>query len=223
MHHSLCWNSITYTIHVKICMHVIAFNIPICYTVIPPVIPDDVREDLSLHMWPRNHRAASSSHHSPQIRQENAAGALPKEGKTIFSVTAGFLGGVIPDMAEERIGSFFRNSCRRAFAGRERGGIEDNLYWQIALETKRPTSPQAITQQLIWGNRPPQAAHILVSCDFLPCFCFLLVRSFFPPRVLPRLHGPILRKILPCRVGLLRAVAPSINRSRRWLPTAPRT
>jgi WNK lysine deficient protein kinase len=31
MHHSLCWNSITYTIHVGICMHVIAFNIPICY------------------------------------------------------------------------------------------------------------------------------------------------------------------------------------------------
>jgi hypothetical protein len=32
MHHSLCWNSITYTIHVGICMHVIAFNIPICYS-----------------------------------------------------------------------------------------------------------------------------------------------------------------------------------------------
>jgi hypothetical protein len=31
MHHTLCWNSITYTIHVGICMHVIAFNIPICY------------------------------------------------------------------------------------------------------------------------------------------------------------------------------------------------
>jgi hypothetical protein len=31
MHHSLCWNSITYTIHVGICMHVIAFNIHICY------------------------------------------------------------------------------------------------------------------------------------------------------------------------------------------------
>jgi hypothetical protein len=85
-------------------------------------------------------------------------------------------------MAKERIGSFFRNSCRRAFAGREHGGIEDNLHWQIALETKRPTSPQAITQQLkrlIWRIRPPQAAHILVSCDFFPLFYLILARPYY--------------------------------------------
>jgi hypothetical protein len=136
--------------------------------VIPAEIPDDVREDLPLQRWPRNHRAASSrSTHSRPPQPENAAGVQPKKGKTIFSVTAGFLGGNISDMAEERIGSYFKNSCKRAFAGRERGGIEDNLHWQIAIETKRPTSPQAVIHQLkrlIWGNRPPQAAHIQVSC-----------------------------------------------------------